>query len=65
MDGSFVKAHQHCHGAAGNENQAIGRSRGGNNTKIHMIVESYGLPLAFELTGGEVHDAKIAPEPLQ
>ena len=65
MDGSFVKAHQHCHGAAGNENQAIGRSRGGNNTKIHMIVESYGLPLAFELTGGEVHDAKIAPALLQ
>ena len=36
-----------------------------NNTKIYMIVESYGLPLAFELTGGEVHDAKIAPALLQ
>ena len=65
MDGSFVKAHQHCHGAAGNENQAVGRPRGGNNTKIYMIVESYGLPLVFELTGDEVHDAKIAPTLLQ
>ena len=62
MDGSFVKAHQHCHGAAGGEDQAIGQSRGGNNTKIHMVVESDGLPLGFELTGGEVHDVKVAPE---
>lgn len=65
MDGSFVKAHQHCHGAAGSDHQAIGQSRGGNNTKIHMIVDSYGLPLEFELTGGEVHDVKIAPALLQ
>ena len=65
MDGSCVKAHQHCHGAARSDNQAIGQSRGGNNTKIHMIVESYGLPLEFELTGGEVHDVKIAPALLQ
>ena len=62
MDGSFVKAHQHCHGAAGNNDQAIGQSRGGNNTKIHMVVESGGLPLDFELTGGEVHDVKVAPK---
>ena len=61
MDGSFVKAHQHCHGAAGSDDQAIGQSRGGNNTKIHMVVESGGLPLDFELTGGEVHDVKVAP----
>jgi transposase len=62
MGGSFVKAHQHCHGAAGDEDQAIGQSRGGNNTKIHMVVESGGLPLDFKLTGGEVHDVKVAPQ---
>ena len=62
MDGSFIRAHQHCHGAAGDDDQAIGLSRGGNNTKIHMVVESGGLPLAFELTGGEVHDVKVAPK---
>ena len=61
MDGSFVKAHQHCHGAIGKDEQAIGQSCGGNNTKIHMVVDACGLPLQFELTGGEVHDVKVAP----
>ena len=36
IDGSIVKAHQHSAGAASDENQAIGKSRGGNTTKIHM-----------------------------
>ncbi len=30
IDGSIVKAHQHSSGAASDENQAIGKSRGGN-----------------------------------
>jgi transposase len=30
IDGSIVKAHQHSAGAASEENQAIGKSRGGN-----------------------------------
>lgn len=62
IDGSIVKAHQHSAGAASKENQAIGKSRGGNTTKIHMAVDAYGLPIDFEITGGEVHDCKIAPE---
>src|ERR1700738_3940462 len=62
IDGSIVKAHQHSTGAAGTANQAIGKSRGGNSTKIHMVVDGYGLPLEFEITGGEVHDCKVAPE---
>lgn len=61
LDGTIVKAHQHSAGAAGQNNQAIGKSRGGNSTKIHMAVDSYGLPLEFVITGGEVHDCKIAP----
>ena len=60
IDGSIIRAHQHGAGAATTENQAIGRSVGGNTTKIHMVVDSYGLPIAFELTGGEVHECKIA-----
>ena len=36
--------------------QAIGRSRGGLTTKIHMIVDALGNPLALSLTGGQVHD---------
>tara|TARA_Y100001968_G_C19419006_1_gene750650 strand:- start:998 stop:1747 length:750 start_codon:yes stop_codon:yes gene_type:complete len=62
IDGSIVKAHQHSAGAASEEHQAIGKSVGGNTTKIHMAVDSHGLPIDFDITGGEVHDCKIAPE---
>jgi transposase len=62
IDGSIVKAHQHSVGAAGEENQAIGKSVAGNSTKIHMAVDAYGLPINFMLTSGEVHDCKVAPE---
>jgi len=62
IDGSIVKAHQHSAGAASEENQAIGKSRGGNTTKIHMAADAHGLPINFEITGGEVHDCKVAPE---
>ena len=30
--------------------------------KIHLAVDSYGLPIDFLLTGGEVHDSKMASE---
>ncbi|CZH01034.1 Transposase and inactivated derivatives [Legionella pneumophila] len=60
IDGSIVKAHQHRAGGASEENQAIGKSRGGNTTKIHMAVDTHGLPIDFEITGGEVHDCKVA-----
>lgn len=62
IDGSIVKAHQHSAGAASKENQAIGKSVAGNTSKIHMAVDAYGLPIEFEITGGEVHDCKAAPE---
>jgi len=62
IDGSIVKAHQHSTGAASDGDEAIGKSVAGNTTKIHMAVESCGLPIAFEITGGEVHDCKVAPE---
>ena len=43
--------------------QAIGRSRGGLTTKIHVIVDALGNPLALSLTGGNAHDITQA-EPL-
>lgn len=46
-DGFFVTAHQHSAGAASQENQGIGDSRGGKTTKIHMAVDGFGLPLVF------------------
>lgn len=62
IDGTIVKAHQHSAGAANNKNQGIGKSVAGNTTKIHMAVDGFGLPIEFIITGGEVHDSKIAPE---
>ena len=41
----------------------MGRSRGGLTSKIHALVNSVGLPMAFLITAGQVHDAP-ACEPL-
>ncbi len=38
----------------------MGRSRGGLTTKIHALVDANGLPLRFDLTGGQVHDSQAA-----
>ena len=43
IDKSIVKAHQDSTGAVGDSNEAIGKSRGGNPTKIHAAVDSGGL----------------------
>jgi len=61
-DGSYVRAHQHASGARIGEERAIGRSHGGPTTKIHMAADAHGNPIDFEITGGEVHDAKAAPK---
>jgi transposase len=60
-DGSYIRAHQHASGARRGEERAIGRSRGGLTTKIHMVADAHGNPIDFEITGGEVHDVKVAP----
>ena len=44
----------------GQEEQALGRSRGGFSTKIHASVDALGNPLRFRLTGGERHDSTQA-----
>ncbi|WP_338885554.1 IS5 family transposase [Xenorhabdus sp. TH1] len=56
IDGSIVRAHQHSSGAASTEDEAIGKSRGGRSTKIHLAVDSYGFPVHVELSGGQTHD---------
>ena len=43
-------------GKRGQSNQALGRSRGGFSTKIHVVVDGLGNPLRFLLTGGQRHD---------
>ena len=57
IDSTIVRAHQHSAGAPKkDEDQAIGRSRGGLSTKIHALVDALGNPLAFLLTPGQAHD---------
>jgi transposase len=36
--------------------QALGRSRGGFSTKIHVTVDGLGNPLRLQLTAGQRHD---------
>lgn len=62
LDGTIVKVHQHSTGASSDDPEAIGKSVAGNTTKIHMAVDGFGLPLDFIITGGQVHDPKIAPD---
>lgn len=40
---------------------ALGRSRGGLSTKIHLAVDGQGRPVRFVLTGGERNDITQAP----
>ncbi|MFG1315560.1 IS5 family transposase [Xanthobacter autotrophicus] len=43
----------------GQEGQALGRSRGGFSTKIHLKSDFDGQPIAFLLTGGEAGDSPL------
>ena len=51
-------------GERGEQNQAIGISRGGRTTKIHALVDSKGRPLNFTVTGGQVHDSEVVGDVL-
>jgi transposase len=44
----------------GEQEQAIGRSRGGRTTKIHAVVDAEGRIIAFDLTAGNRHDIRPA-----
>jgi transposase len=65
LDSTIIRAHPCAAGAprsaAEPPAQALGRSRGGFSTKIHVVVDALGNPLDFVLTGGQVHDITQAP----
>ena len=42
----------------------MGRSRGGLTTKIHAVVDGYGLPITLKLTEGQAHDGKTGEDML-
>ncbi|MGW6268767.1 IS5 family transposase [Streptomyces sp. NPDC055060] len=64
VDSTIVRAHQHAAGARKKgpppgepDEHAIGRSRGGLTTKIHLAADGRCRPLAFVLTAGQAGDA--------
>ncbi len=65
LDSTIVRAHPCAAGAlpkdGGQAAQALGRSRGGFSTKIHIVVDALGNPLDFVLTGGQAADVNQAP----
>ncbi|WP_443078469.1 IS5 family transposase [Streptomyces sp. NBC_01723] len=71
IDSTIVRAHQHAAatGRKGEHRQdepddhALGRSRGGLTTKIHLACDGRGRPLAILLTPGQRHDS-ICARPL-
>jgi len=40
--------------------QALGRSRGGFSTKIHLIADAHGNPVDFPISPGQTHESRHA-----
>ncbi|WTE17605.1 IS5 family transposase [Streptomyces anthocyanicus] len=65
VDSTVCRAHQHAAGArkkgasdqAEPEDHALGRSRGGLSTKVHLASDSHARPLAVRVTAGQAGDA--------
>jgi len=61
-DSTFVKVHRH--GLKGLERH-IGKSKDGNNTKIHAAVDKQCRPIKLFLSAGNVNDIRVAPNLLE
>ena len=59
LDSTSVKVHPDGTGALKNGPQAIGKSRGGWNTKIHLVAANARTAITFCLSPGEAHDAPV------
>jgi len=59
LDCSHIKLHQHGANPSGGQlGQAIGRSKGGLNTKLAAVVDARGRAVAVALAPGQQHDQK-------
>jgi transposase len=73
VDGSVVRAHQDAAGARRQPSkpdqkgiihppdEALGRSRGGWSTKLHLRTEGHGRPMVILATAGQAHENPILP----
>ena len=41
-------------------NKAVGRTKGGRNTKIHALTDALGNPMEFMINPGNVNDSQVA-----
>ena len=62
IDSTCVKVHESSNGGEKTENKAVGRTKGGLNTKVHAIVDGVGNPVAFLLSPGNDNDSTHAIE---
>ena len=60
IDSTVVRTHQQAVCGKGGQGEAVGRSRGGLSTKIHLVTDAVGRPIRFALTGGPEADAPQA-----
>lgn len=61
MDATYVRVHAHGNRARGGyRREAIGRSRGGLTSKVHLLTDALGYPVRFVVTGGERNDVAQA-----
>jgi transposase len=59
LDCSHIKRHQHgANPPGGQPAQAMGRTKGGLNTKLAAVVEARGRAIAVALAPGQQHDQK-------
>jgi transposase len=62
VDATYVRVHAHGTRARGGYlAQAVGRSRGGLTSKVHLLTDALGNPVRFVVTGGERNDITQAP----
>ena len=59
IDASYIKVHSHSAGARGG-NQSIARAKRGLNSKLHLAVDSHGMPVRLAVTEGTVADCSQA-----
>ncbi len=59
IDTSMVRVHQHAACIADSASQSVGRSRGGLTSKLHVVVDTNGLPVRLGITPGEAHDNRL------
>jgi transposase len=65
VDCSYIKVHRDgANPIGGQASQAMGRTKGGLNTKLAAVVDGVGIAVGLNLTSGQQHDLR-ACKPLE